>query len=353
MKKLSALFFALALVLGLTNTGAATAAPVPQSSNISAAAPNISATMSPKNATAKTTSNLHQRKGAGTNHKSLQVLKKGTTVTKTGKSTGKWVQVKAAGKTGWVSSKYLTSSKSAPAKKNSSPSKDTTKTTANLHLRKGAGTNHKSLQVLKIGSTVTKTGKTKGKWVEIKAAGKTGWVSSGYLSNTKSGSTQTKTASKAKKTPTKKAPAKTSKPKTRAQLISYAKQTMAPYCPNVSIRITNSRVSTYRFLTYEITLSADLLNRPMHAIKFVVLHECAHNLQDRAAGGFGNANRAASKHFGRGLHGGSPLETQADIMAQILSGSNAKSTGFYTNSNPSTAKLQNARNTINQGRRIR
>lgn len=54
-------------------------------------------------------------------------------------------------------------------------------TTANLNIRTGAGTGHRSLGVLKAGTTVVRTGKTSGTWWQVKAAGKTGWVSSAYL----------------------------------------------------------------------------------------------------------------------------------------------------------------------------
>ncbi len=60
-------------------------------------------------------------------------------------------------------------------------SKRKTVTTANLNIRRGAGTKHRSLGVLKAGTTVVPTGKRSGKWWQVKASGKTGWVHSGYL----------------------------------------------------------------------------------------------------------------------------------------------------------------------------
>jgi uncharacterized protein YgiM (DUF1202 family) len=63
---------------------------------------------------AKTTANLHLRKGPGTRHASLGLMKKGTVVARTGKVSGAWWQVTYGGKTGWASTTYLRST-TAPA----------------------------------------------------------------------------------------------------------------------------------------------------------------------------------------------------------------------------------------------
>ncbi|WP_417218271.1 SH3 domain-containing protein [Arthrobacter sp.] len=55
------------------------------------------------------------------------------------------------------------------------------KTTANLNLRRGAGTRYSSLGVMKKGAVVVRTGKTSGAWWQVRYGGKTGWASSTYL----------------------------------------------------------------------------------------------------------------------------------------------------------------------------
>lgn len=88
------------------NTTAGTTLPArgaPSSSPVSAAMPAAAQ----KTTRIITTANLNIRTGAGTGHRSLGVLKKGTTVVATGKRSGTWRQVRAAGKTGWVHSGYL------------------------------------------------------------------------------------------------------------------------------------------------------------------------------------------------------------------------------------------------------
>jgi len=62
---------------------------------------------------------LNMRSGASTKHKVVKNLKKNNVVSKTGKKSGKWVQIKVSKTTGWVHSSYLTAKKStsyAPAK---------------------------------------------------------------------------------------------------------------------------------------------------------------------------------------------------------------------------------------------
>lgn len=58
--------------------------------------------------TVAATGSVYVRQGAGTKYRALGVLRKGQRVPATGKRQGKWVQVRFAGKTGWVSNKYLT-----------------------------------------------------------------------------------------------------------------------------------------------------------------------------------------------------------------------------------------------------
>lgn len=132
----------------------------------------------PKTAVIQTTKNLNLRKDPGAHFDSLAVLAKGTAVTRLGKASGVWWEVKAGTRTGWVSAVYLaTTNAPAPA-----PRKGTShQTTENLNLRKDPGAHFASLAVLAKGTAVTRTGKTSGVWWEVKAGSRTGWVSSVYL----------------------------------------------------------------------------------------------------------------------------------------------------------------------------
>lgn len=79
----------------------------PASSPLSGSLPAAAPKTTKKTTRIVTMANLNIRTGAGTRHRSLGVLKKGTTVVATGKRSGTWRHVKAAGKTGWVHSRYL------------------------------------------------------------------------------------------------------------------------------------------------------------------------------------------------------------------------------------------------------
>lgn len=145
-------------------------------------APKTTSTAS--NVKYKTNSNLNMRSGPGTSNSVSRVLSKGTEVTTVGKKSGTWLQVKAGNVTGWVSASYLTAVKSAPAPvKKPAPvvAKKVYSATANVNFRKGAGTNHASIGIVKKGAKVTGTGSVSGKWIQVKTGSQTGWVSSAYL----------------------------------------------------------------------------------------------------------------------------------------------------------------------------
>ena len=93
------------------------------------------------------TSALNVRSGAGTKYKKIGILKRGQKITITSIS-GSWAKFIYNNKTAYVSTKYLKESSSSSNNSNSSSSnsnqtsKQTMKTTNNLNVRKGAGTNY-------------------------------------------------------------------------------------------------------------------------------------------------------------------------------------------------------------------
>ncbi|HXD27467.1 MAG TPA: SH3 domain-containing protein, partial [Arthrobacter sp.] len=54
-------------------------------------------------------------------------------------------------------------------------------TTANVNLRRGAGTSHRILTTVRRGGTVRLTGKRQGVWYQVTYGSRTGWMSSRYL----------------------------------------------------------------------------------------------------------------------------------------------------------------------------
>lgn len=82
---------------------------VPSAANAAAPAYSVAKTVTK---TVVKPSTLNMRSGASTKSKVVKVLKKNNVVSKTGKKSGKWVQIKSSKKTGWVHSSYLTTKKS-------------------------------------------------------------------------------------------------------------------------------------------------------------------------------------------------------------------------------------------------
>jgi len=146
-------------------------------------------------------SSLMLRSKASTSGKVLDHLKRGTAVTVYSTSNG-WSKIKVNGKTGYVSSKYLSTAKISTSTVEKSSTTATVKTTtkyvnvssnSSLTLRSQASTKGKMLASLKRGTSVTVYSTSKG-WSKVKANGKTGYVHSQYLSTTKPVVTTTKYA---------------------------------------------------------------------------------------------------------------------------------------------------------------
>ena len=129
--------------------------------------------------TVYTTGDLHVRAKPTKNSEKLGVLKKGTAVETTGTKNG-WYKITYKGKTGYISGKYVTTTKPGTA--------ETTivYTTANLNVRDKATTEGKKLGVLKKGTAVETTGLKNG-WYTIKYNGKTGYICAKYTTEVKPG----------------------------------------------------------------------------------------------------------------------------------------------------------------------
>ena len=112
------------------------------------------------------------RTGAGTEYDVVTTLDAGERVSRISTAPNGWVQVKARGKIGFVSPKYV-----KPL--------STMKATGNVWLRTGAGTNYSTVIVIPKGATVYTTGKTKKltltTWYNVIYSDREGWASGRYL----------------------------------------------------------------------------------------------------------------------------------------------------------------------------
>ena len=156
--------------LKLNSSSSATATPAPSGSEQSA----------------KTTEYVNFRSGPGTNYSSKGVIASGTTVTVTDRSNSQWYAVRLAnGSTGYIFAQYLKVTGTSSATPTQAPSNDGTvqaKLTADVNLRRGAGTNYGVIKVIGTGTTVTVTDASNSQWYKVKLSdGTEGYLFSEYL----------------------------------------------------------------------------------------------------------------------------------------------------------------------------
>jgi len=135
---------------------------------------------------AKTTEYVNFRSGPGTNYSSKGVIASGTTVTVTDRSNSEWYAVRLAnGSTGYIFAQYLKVTGTSSATPTQAPSNDGTvqaKLTADVNLRRGAGTNYGVIKVIGTGTTVTVTDASNSQWYKVKLSdGTEGYLFSEYL----------------------------------------------------------------------------------------------------------------------------------------------------------------------------
>ena len=164
----------------ITSTPSATATPAPT--------PTPAPSDPSKEQTAKTTEYVNFRTGPGTNYSSKGVIPSGTAVTVTDTSNSQWYAVRLAnGSTGYIYAQYIkiTSATATPAP-TETPADGTVraKTTADVNLRKGAGTNYGVIRVVGNNTAVTVTEATN-TWYKVKLSdGTEGYLYAQYVTVT-------------------------------------------------------------------------------------------------------------------------------------------------------------------------
>lgn len=127
---------------------------------------------------ARTTANLNIRSGASTQGRVIAVARKGTTVTLTGRVSGAYSQVKWQGADRWAATRYLTV---APRNPNTPPATGSVQTTANLNMREGSSTRHRSAGIAPRGTVLATTGKIENGFQQVVWQGNSRWASTQYL----------------------------------------------------------------------------------------------------------------------------------------------------------------------------
>lgn len=163
-------------------------------------------TSSSAGGSARTTSALNLRSGAGTGYGVLLVIPGGATVSTTGTTSNGYSRVTYSGTTGWAASSYLTTGSGSTSGSGTTTSSGTSSATGtgtvvdgSLNLRSGPGTSYGVLVVMPDNASVTLLGVTQAGFVKVTYNGTTGWASSTYIrvggsttsSGTSSGSTAT------------------------------------------------------------------------------------------------------------------------------------------------------------------
>ncbi|MFL4476387.1 SH3 domain-containing protein [Paeniglutamicibacter sp. MACA_103] len=136
----------------------------------------------------KTTANLNLRTGPSTAYRILLTIPQGTTVVVSAQASTGWYKVSYAGRTGWVSNRYVSIVGSTAPAPSSLPA--TVRTTANLNLRTGPSTEYRILLTIPAGTTVKVSARASNGWYKVSYAGLTGWVSNSYVTTSTGTSTQ-------------------------------------------------------------------------------------------------------------------------------------------------------------------
>lgn len=138
--------------------------------------------------TRKTAANLNMRTGPGTTFAIITTIPKDSSVKVESEAEG-WAKVSYGGKSGYVSTTYLTKTEAVPAPApQPEPTPDPApeistferKTTVNLNMRSGPGTSFGIILTIPRDSSVSAEAESNG-WVKVTYSGKTGYVSAQYL----------------------------------------------------------------------------------------------------------------------------------------------------------------------------
>ncbi len=139
-----------------------------------------------------TTGDVYMRAKASKSSDAITTLKKGTKITVTNTSHGKWYKATYKNKkgktfTGYVSNKYLKKNTKKNAKKKTkkkAAAKGVTYiTTGDVYMRSKASKNSKIVTTLTKGTAITVTNTSHGKWYKATYKNKKGKTFSGYVSN--------------------------------------------------------------------------------------------------------------------------------------------------------------------------
>ena len=138
-----------------------------------------------------TTDNLKVRTGAGTSYSIYKSINTGTAVNVISNMSNGWSKVSMDGKTLYISTSYLSTTKPSSGQTTQTSTKTYYATTDNLKVRTGAGTSYSIYKSINTGTAVNVISNMNNGWSKVSMDGKTLYISTSYLSTTKPSSTTT------------------------------------------------------------------------------------------------------------------------------------------------------------------
>lgn len=136
--------------------------------------------------TAKTTYDVNFRSGPSTGYSTYGLVPAGSTVNVLGSSSNGWTPVNWNGRSGYISTDYLTGTVATPAPAPApAPAEQvlgSAKTLFGVNFRSGPGLSSSIYQMIPQGASVNLLSNSVNGWHKVSYAGKTGYVSSAYLS---------------------------------------------------------------------------------------------------------------------------------------------------------------------------
>lgn len=165
----------------VNNSGSGETPAAPTTNNNTSGATNNTVTFKDVNETVYTTGRCNVRESYSTSSNKITTLNVGASVKRTGTSDSGWSRVEYNGKTAYISSQFLTTTK--PADPTFKQTNDTMYAIQDCNLRKSWSTDSDKVGYLKKGEEVTRLGVADNGWSKIKHNGSEVYVATRLLSS--------------------------------------------------------------------------------------------------------------------------------------------------------------------------
>lgn len=156
----------------------------------------VGSTAEARNTKVTATTSVNVRSGPGTQYRIVGAISTGQSLPIKGTAKEGWTQVSYSGATAWISSRYVVAGGDDGSGTKAGATTGRRYGTAPLNVRTSPSLNAGVITVTAVGYGFDVTGKTQNGYTEVSYHGKSRWVTSRYLSETKPGSTKPTKAEK-------------------------------------------------------------------------------------------------------------------------------------------------------------